>query len=96
MLTGDTADNIPGYSKITGTRVKKWEDLLAPLDDMTTELDMYCYVELLYCAAFWEYIDEHDGKTQALADIAVHEKLTEIGKLLWMKRTIDDEWSPPV
>lgn len=46
IITGDSADNIPGLFKTTGQKAtKKW---LAPLDDVHTPRDMFDYVVSCY------------------------------------------------
>lgn len=77
LLSGDTTDNIPGYYKLTGKRLMK--TILAPLDRMKDELDM------------WEYV----AKTYAKAGVTDISILIEIGRLLWIQREENQLWLPP-
>lgn len=100
MLEGDTSDNIPGVYKITGKKVSKWAPLFEPLGDMKTEKEMWEHVYLTYCDIFFEYSGVSDDSEERkpikrVIGKAVKEKLRETGKLLWMKRTPEDDWEPP-
>lgn len=90
MLTGDTADNIPGFHKITGTRVSKWQPYFDVIDSLDNELYMWQYVARQYINAFEP--EEHEYKTTMNA---VVEKLRETGKLLHMQKHKQDDWEPP-
>lgn len=99
MLTGDVSDNIPGISKITGNRRRRgeMEEHQAKIDKMDTDEEMWTYVYYAYIAEFMA-MDENEWPPVDFSAVreAVWEKLREIGKLLWMQRTVDDDWEPPV
>ena len=72
MLTGDTADNIPG---INGIGPKKSEKLLAPwMGDKEMEE-----------VVFNQYQKQYDNP---------YEAMTEVGRLLWMRREDNEMWEP--
>jgi 5'-3' exonuclease len=54
MVTGDSTDNIPGIYKQKG--VKAQERLMAPIDAMTSNRDMYDYVLQLYGEEHREFL----------------------------------------
>ena len=97
LLEGDSSDNIPGLSKITGTRRKKGEwnvhrsELLARED----EVSMWKYVKDCYLIEFCKMDPNEDTILTEDIEKAVVSKLRETGKLLWMQRTLDDDWEPP-
>lgn len=96
MLEGDVADNIPGISKITGNRRPRgWMDnAKKDLAELSNELDMWEYVRHCYFQEFMEMDTWQEHNPEAVL-IAIVSKLREIGKLLWMQRTLDDDWEPP-
>ena len=55
--------------------------LLSKLDDMTTEKEMFIHVYAQYENRFGTYAEQF---------------MKENGVLLWMKRTVDDDWTPPM
>lgn len=78
MITGDTADNIPGLYKLTGKKaMKKYRE---PLDDMVRAEDMWKHVLSVYkeCSA-----------PEAWPD--VRKTLGITSKLLWLKRAEKEE-----
>jgi hypothetical protein len=93
MISGDTADNIPGLYKITGKRhSSKLSDVLLSKDNYE---DMWWYVFDLYVESFLEVEDHVSHYLLKEVRKAVWLKLREIGKLLWIKRLPDDDWEPP-
>jgi hypothetical protein len=78
MLTGDTADNIPGLFKITGKMAtKKVKDGLYELADPK---DMWQYVHGVY-----------KERVEDSAWPEVQATLSTISKLLWLKRADNEE-----
>jgi hypothetical protein len=86
MITGDTADNIPGLYKITGIRALA--KIHSPLASMSKELDMWHYVVNVYQAACAK-------KEVKMSMEELITKLTEIGQLLWIWHKKDNLWQPP-
>jgi hypothetical protein len=90
MLTGDSSDDIPGLYRITGQKCTK--KIKEPLFYCDTEVEMWQYVKGAYlkavetkCKGSFNY-----SEPQPLVD-----KLIEIGRLLWIRRTEDEIWQPP-
>lgn len=79
MFTGDVVDTVPGIFKLTGQKATK--TLLEPLDLMDTSDEMYDWVRSKYAEAG---VDEDK----------VDQVLLEIGRLLWMRTSPDEMWSP--
>ena len=94
MLQGDVADNIPGFVKLTGTRVSKWKPILDKLYAQPDEKHMWGYVSSLFIYEFFELDLEGAYDTEVITR-AVFKTLTETGRLLWMQRDKDDMWEPP-
>lgn len=97
MLEGDSADNIPGITKITGNRRPRgyMEQAKKDLAEMSNELDMWEYVKNCYLNEFCCMDPNEDTILTVDIETAIIEKLRETGKLLWMQRTTDDDWEPP-
>ena len=95
LLTGDSVDHIPGLYKLTGTRASaKKKEVVRQCRDA---LEMYdavfdIYVDALVLKAEkegdeeWTYVKSCRTATKLL---------TEIGQLLWMRRTENELWQPP-
>ena len=79
LLVGDATDNIPGLYRITGKRASA--KIKAGLEELTEPKDMYEYVRQVY-------LDTDDM-------LQVDDILTEIGQLLWMRRSNDEMWEAP-
>lgn len=94
MLTGDDSDNIPGLYKCTGTKATKTK--FNGIVYAETAEQMYSHVHHVYSKAFYDIDPDNKELDTDAIHKAVTEKLREIGKLLWMKRTADDVWEPPV
>jgi len=80
MLTGDPTDNIPSFYHLTGVKLKK--AIKDGLLEVKSEFGMYQYVEAAYYDA-------------TLSPNVYKEFLKELGNLLYMRRSIHDEWSRP-
>lgn len=96
LLRGDNCDWIPGVYKLTGQKATK--KILAPLEDLNTEKEMWAYVLEVYMSRYtpWVTTDIEDEKVYA----AVVSMLTETGRLLFMLREplLEDKsnlWCPP-
>lgn len=97
LLTGDSADNIPGFFKITGTKIRSWAPYFYKISELSTEKEKWDYVVKVYVAGM--LLPQEEALSTTLEDetvAAVQAKLRETGKLLWMKRTPNDDWEPPV
>lgn len=75
LLTGDTVDNIPG---LFGVGVKS--ALVAKLDELHTECDMYAHVFDKYVDRFGSYAEQF---------------IIENGRLLYMLKEEGELWLPP-
>lgn len=94
MLAGDNSDNIPGLYQITGKKCNV--TVFNGVMYADNEQQMWEHVHHIYSKAFYDMDpDNAELDTDAIHE-AVTEKLREIGKLLWMKRTPDDNWEPPI
>lgn len=80
LLTGDTADSIPG---IHGIGPKKAEYLLGGMESPD---EMWEAVENVYLKTY--------GETHTADNIA--DMLYERGNKLWIKRDYNEVWSPPI
>jgi hypothetical protein len=89
MLKGDAVDNIPGLYKLYGRKCT--ERVLSPLADVHSPKEMYQYVRGVYNKAAMEF--EERGEVLNIPPVST--VLRELGRLLWLKRTPDDEWTPP-
>ncbi len=87
LITGDSSDNIPAFDgKFRNSLPKFVEKLLAPLDTMTKELDMYNYCFSIYK----DFADLHpEEKKDVLAE------LHRNASLLYIMKKEDDYWTPP-
>lgn len=96
MLTGDSVDNIPGISKITGQRRKKgeWNEHYIELSARDDVQEMWRYVHDMYMSDFLNMDPERIIRIDGLGD-AITTKLTEIGRLLHMQKHKEDLWKPP-
>jgi|14_taG_2_1085336.scaffolds.fasta_scaffold05578_8 5'-3' exonuclease len=89
MLTGDSTDNIAGLFKLTGTKATK--KFKQPLEEMNEEIDMWNHVRSVYRSAYL-----NRGILPDLVDVTIDKWLLEIGRLLWIRRTENEElWTPP-
>ena len=79
LFVGDTTDHIPGLFRVTGQRATA--KIKAPLDEMKTPREMYEHVRDVYA--------------EAAPELDVAATLLEIGRLLWMRRSDGEMWSPP-
>lgn len=93
MITGDTADNIPGLYKMTGQRALG--KLLDPLAHLEEYNDMWMYVWNVYWRAFLKKSTEKGVDTTNAKPGDLLHKLREIGQLLWIWRSQDDLWNIP-
>lgn len=84
LLTGDTTDCIPGIHGMGPATASK---LIDSLDDPNM---MYGV-----CLAEWERALKK-GKVKFQTEKSVEEVILEIGRLLWIKRSRDQEWSPEI
>ena len=97
MLQGDTADNIPGFTKLTGKRVSKWAPVLEGLYEQEDEKGMWLYVWHFFLSAFIEMDQEVKSGYSSLEIMdGLKKTLTETGRLLWMQTSKEDMWEPPV
>lgn len=78
LLTGDTSDNVPGVPKLG----KKSAEKLLKVWDENYHSDMIRIGEDLHNAAMGAYIQANLSP----------EYFIEQGKLLWLRRTPDEEW----
>ena len=98
LLTGDkSVDNIPGLFQICKKKVMP--KMKAPLQDCTTEVEMYKYVR-----SIWEKnlpkeysVTRGEGDDIEVETIKLNldEVLLEIGNLLWMRRFKGKWWTFP-
>jgi hypothetical protein len=77
LITGDTTDDIPGLSE---KAPKKRTFKVKPLDNMTTEKEMYDYVFEGYAMKFCDDAEKY---------------LLEQGRLLWIRREPEQLWTLP-
>lgn len=75
LLTGDSTDNIPGLYG-----VGKSSKLLAAVDELRSESEMYKHVFEQYTLRFGNYAEQF---------------LIENARLLWMRREEGEMWIPP-
>jgi len=98
LLTGDSSvDNIPGLYYITGQKVM--QHLKEPLLSMTNEADMYKYVYTLYDKHKPSHIPlilKGSDEPEMIEYPGTTAILSELGQLLWMRRTPMEVWKPPV
>jgi hypothetical protein len=96
LLTGDKqTDNIAGLYQLTGHQARK--PLKDPIQELTTEEEMYHYVKSVY-TSFWpeEGIKATDSEGDVITlDYTVEDVLYELGNLLWMRRERGVMWKPP-
>ena len=89
MLSGDATDNIAGLYKLTGTKCSA--AMKAEVESCLTYTDMrQCVIET-YQRAF-EKLSNKLG-VDYLPDDELYDMLTEVGRLLWMRREPDEMWS---
>ena len=88
MLTGDTADNIPGLFRMTG--VKAMPKIMEPLTDFESEVDMYNYVRDVYLMGY-----DKVGMCLDEREAVVDGWLKSIGTQLWMDIKGERTWHPP-
>ncbi len=89
LLTGDSTDNIAGLFKLTGTKATK--KFKQPLEEMNEEIDMWNHVRSVYRSSYL-----NRGILPDLVDVTIDKWLLEIGRLLWIRRTENEElWTPP-
>ena len=88
LLTGDSTDNIPGLFRITGLRASK--EMKSNLAYCETEKQMWDCVLSIYISSCKK---EHPG--YGLNKAYFTEKLTEIGRLLWIRQEENQMWEPP-
>lgn len=89
LLTGDSTDNIAGLYKMTGKKASA--KIKQPLEEMDEEIDMYNYVYSVYHTAYLSC-----GILPDLVDDTITKWLTEIGCLLWIRRSeTEGLWTPP-
>ena len=88
LLTGDSTDNIPGLYKMTGKRATK--NIKESLAMLCTEQDMWYYVFNMYGMAY-----DNNGMALGDRDTVVRGWLTEIGRLLYIRRYTGEVWYPP-
>ena len=88
MLTGDATDGIPGLFKMVGK--KAMPKTKAPLQEMTTPAEMYDHVYTVYCDGY-EEVGMCLGEMYEVVDAW----LLRIGRLLWMRRKVNQMWEPP-
>jgi hypothetical protein len=88
MLTGDATDNIPGLFKMVGK--KAMPKIKAPLQEMTTPAEMYDHVYTVYCDGY-----EEAGMCLDEMHEVVDAWLLRIGRLLWMRRKVNQMWEVP-
>jgi hypothetical protein len=89
MLTGDATDNIAGIFKLTGTKASA--GMKQEVDSCATYKEMRKVVIETYQRCF-EKLANTMG-VDYLPDEELYEMLTEIGRLLWMRRKPDEMWS---
>lgn len=80
LLTGDSTDNIPGLYRVTGVRA--WKEMKDDIAILRTPESCYEYVYSVWKEAADDTLD-------------VTETLTELGRLLWMRRYPEELWKPP-
>lgn len=94
MLTGDSTDNIPGMYATLGVKAtKKW---LEPLQDLTSEDEMYAYVwEVYHTLACEQKKKGREVHNNIYEPAALDSYLLLLGTLLWIQRKEDGLWFPP-
>lgn len=98
LITGDKqVDNIPGLYQICKKKaLAKYKD---PIQEMTTEAEMYRHVFNLYEMnkpdSISKLVDEVTGEVEVVPYPGTEAILTEIGNLLWMRREKGSPWVPP-
>lgn len=100
LLTGDATDHIPGLFKFTGIRAsKKFKDAI---DEMTEPYEMYKHVKNIYMDGFKKVDQKRSAKPLKWNNVAMtklayraDDTLTEIGRLLWMRRADNEMWKAP-
>lgn len=90
VLSGDPVDNIQG---IPGVGPKKAKKILEGCKD---DYDYYRTVRREFISYYRNvHGEERNGIVPSARDATGDDYLTETARLLWLKRSPDDEWQPP-
>lgn len=100
VLTGDATDNIMGCPQIGPKKSEK------ALDGITDEQDYYDVVYGLYqrqlaakppegVSIDGDMVTYTNWRTEEQTSVTLREFITEIGRLLWIRRHPDELWEPP-
>lgn len=104
LLTGDATDNIPGCPTIGEKRAVK------ALANATSPSSLYTIVKDLYHEKLQKFSNRicdsmvynngivcyNSWKDNSLIELSLDDYLTEIGRLLWIRRAANEMWTPPV
>jgi len=93
LLTGDATDHIPGLKRITGKMASASKK--APIQEMTDPRAMYVHVKNVYMDAAKDDDQSYNNDGMRQLEIDADITLTEIGRLLWMRREENELWLPP-
>ena len=89
LILGDRTDNIPGYDgKLRGECPKFISKLQEPIDEMTEEIDMYCYVLDVYN----NFSDPADWDEKEYTIKTVKRN----AQLLYILKNEEEYWQPPL